>query len=163
MATLAQQLTPILIFNKMDRLILELKMRPAEAHVHLVKLLELVNAVAASFRSTTSTCHTNSTFNSSNHPDDEPLFSPVASIVLFASAVDCWAFGYGVRNDHFELVTWLSLEFLNSNVVNLRLDCKSLLAWTPPNWVFQRKTFFHIYGAISTSLRNPRLSALRLR
>ena len=88
----------------MDRLILELKMRPAEAHVHLVKLLELVNAVAASFRSTTSTCHTNSTSNSSNHPDDEPMFSPVAGNVLFASAVDCWAFGYGVGIHHFELL-----------------------------------------------------------
>ncbi|MCJ1308945.1 Cytoplasmic GTPase/eEF2-like protein (ribosomal biogenesis) [Agyrium rufum] len=44
-----ENLKPILVINKMDRLITELKMTPAEAYSHLSKLLEQVNAVLGSF------------------------------------------------------------------------------------------------------------------
>jgi len=44
-----EKLKPILVVNKMDRLITELKMTPAEAYTHLSKLLEQVNAVLGSF------------------------------------------------------------------------------------------------------------------
>ncbi|KAG5981077.1 hypothetical protein E4U55_003327 [Claviceps digitariae] len=44
-----EKLKPLLVINKMDRLITELKMTPAEAYVHLSKLLEQVNAVLGSF------------------------------------------------------------------------------------------------------------------
>ena len=40
---------PVLVINKVDRLIMELKMSPGEAYTHLSKLLEQVNAVIGSF------------------------------------------------------------------------------------------------------------------
>jgi ribosome assembly protein 1 len=47
--TWIEHLKPLLVINKIDRLIWELKMSPAEAYVHLSKLLEQVNAVIGSF------------------------------------------------------------------------------------------------------------------
>jgi ribosome assembly protein 1 len=47
--TWIEKLKPLLVINKMDRLITELKMSPAEAHSHLSKLVEQVNAVMGSF------------------------------------------------------------------------------------------------------------------
>ena len=37
-----EQLKPVLVINKMDRLITELKLSPLEAYLHLQKLLEQV-------------------------------------------------------------------------------------------------------------------------
>lgn len=47
--TYVEKLKPLLVINKMDRLITELKLTPAEAYTHLSKLLEQVNAVMGSF------------------------------------------------------------------------------------------------------------------
>lgn len=47
--TWVEQLKPILVFNKIDRLVTELKMSPGEAYSHMSKLLEQVNAVIGSF------------------------------------------------------------------------------------------------------------------
>ncbi|KAL4740902.1 P-loop containing nucleoside triphosphate hydrolase protein [Aspergillus similis] len=47
--TWVEQLKPILVINKMDRLITELQMTSAEAYSHLSRLLEQVNAVIGSF------------------------------------------------------------------------------------------------------------------
>lgn len=47
--TWIERLKPILVINKLDRLITELKMSPGEAYTHLNKLLEQVNAVLGSF------------------------------------------------------------------------------------------------------------------
>lgn len=44
-----EQLKPILVVNKMDRLVSELQMSPSEAYAHLSRLLEQVNAVIGSF------------------------------------------------------------------------------------------------------------------
>ena len=47
--TWTEHLKPLLVVNKVDRLITELKMSPGEAYTHLNKLLEQVNAVIGSF------------------------------------------------------------------------------------------------------------------
>ncbi|KAK6439920.1 Cytoplasmic GTPase/eEF2-like protein (ribosomal biogenesis) [Oleoguttula sp. CCFEE 5521] len=47
--TYVEKLKPLLVINKMDRLITELKLSPSEAYTHLSKLLEQVNAVMGSF------------------------------------------------------------------------------------------------------------------
>lgn len=47
--TWTEKLKPLLVINKMDRLVTELKMTPAEAYTHLNKLLEQVNAIMGSF------------------------------------------------------------------------------------------------------------------
>jgi len=44
-----EHMKPLLVINKMDRLITELKMTPGEAYIHLTKILEQVNAVLGSF------------------------------------------------------------------------------------------------------------------
>jgi ribosome assembly protein 1 len=38
---------PVLVLNKIDRLISELKLTPAEAYVHLNKLIDEVNGIVA--------------------------------------------------------------------------------------------------------------------
>jgi len=47
--TWVEHMKPLLVINKMDRLVTELKMTPGEAYTHLSKLLEQVNAVLGSF------------------------------------------------------------------------------------------------------------------
>lgn len=47
--TWIEKLKPLLVINKMDRLITELKMSASEAYTHLSQLLEQVNAVMGSF------------------------------------------------------------------------------------------------------------------
>lgn len=47
--TWIEHMKPLLVINKMDRLITELKMSPNEAYSHLTKLLEQINAVIGSF------------------------------------------------------------------------------------------------------------------
>ena len=47
--TWIEHLKPLLVINKVDRLIVELQMSPGEAYIHLSKLLEQVNAVIGSF------------------------------------------------------------------------------------------------------------------
>ena len=47
--TWTEKLKPLLVINKMDRLITELKLSPREAYTHLSKLLEQVNAIMGSF------------------------------------------------------------------------------------------------------------------
>lgn len=47
--TWVEKLKPLLVVNKMDRLVTEWKLSPSEAYTHLSKLLEQVNAVMGSF------------------------------------------------------------------------------------------------------------------
>jgi ribosome assembly protein 1 len=47
--TWIEHMKPLLVINKMDRLVTELKMTPGEAYTHLTKILEQVNAVLGSF------------------------------------------------------------------------------------------------------------------
>lgn len=47
--TWTERLKPLLVINKIDRLITELRMSPGEAYTHLSKLLEQINAVIGSF------------------------------------------------------------------------------------------------------------------
>lgn len=44
-----EKLRPCLVLNKIDRLILELKLDSVEAYDHLVRIIEQVNAVMSSF------------------------------------------------------------------------------------------------------------------
>lgn len=103
-----EDLTPVLFLNKMDRLVLELKMEPAEAQKILVHLLEQVNAFCSVFRKQDDSAsarplqqdkdsgdrHQNATKN--DHGDDEFhhafYFDPSKGNVIFGSALDGWAF-----------------------------------------------------------------------
>ena len=41
----SENIKPILVLNKIDRLILEMQLQPIDAYVHLTQVLEQVNAV----------------------------------------------------------------------------------------------------------------------
>ncbi|KAL4868060.1 hypothetical protein BDV12DRAFT_209395 [Aspergillus spectabilis] len=116
-----EQLKPILVINKMDRLVTELQMTPTEAYSHLSRLLEQVNAVIGSFyqgermeedlqwrermeeRVNAAAQQKQSQDGESveesvdggqfEERDDEDIyFAPEKNNVIFCSAVDGWAF-----------------------------------------------------------------------
>ncbi|OJZ84624.1 hypothetical protein ASPFODRAFT_48710 [Aspergillus luchuensis CBS 106.47] len=115
--TWVEQLKPILVINKIDRLITELKMSPSEAYSHMSKLLEQVNAVIGSFyqgermeedlqwrERMEERANESAARSKKQEQDDEPTaeyeekddedlyFAPEKNNVIFCSAVDGWAF-----------------------------------------------------------------------
>ncbi|KAF7998147.1 hypothetical protein HCN44_009545 [Aphidius gifuensis] len=116
--TYIEGLKPVLVLNKIDRLINELKLTPLDAYVHLVQVLEQVNAVMGELFTSDimeredKIINTNDKNNDDNsndilmerpiadwqsaleNTDDSQLyFSPEQGNVLFASSVDSWGFG----------------------------------------------------------------------
>ncbi|KIV87820.1 hypothetical protein PV11_03340 [Exophiala sideris] len=116
-----EKLKPLLIINKIDRLITELKMSPAEAYSHLERVLEGVNAVIGGFfqgermeedlqwrekmdqrraakeQQKQDALDDNATEaeleQQYEERDDEDLyFAPENNNVIFGSAIDGWAF-----------------------------------------------------------------------
>ncbi|RAK75728.1 GTPase RIA1 [Aspergillus fijiensis CBS 313.89] len=131
-----EQLKPILVINKIDRLVTELKMSPGEAYLHMSKLLEQVNAVIGSFyqgermeedlqwrermeeRLNKKQDHDDEQTTEYEEKDDEDLyFAPEKNNVIFCSAVDGWAFTVrqfaviyekklGINREILEKVLW---------------------------------------------------------
>ena len=115
---------PVLVLNKMDRLMLEVKMTAAEAFQHLLRLLETVNAVASTFITSDAMTAAAAASSSSSAStlvdiDDEKqvIFSPELGNVLFCSAHDGWAFSIadfaalysrllGMKQDKLQLCLW---------------------------------------------------------
>ncbi|MGH0126385.1 UNVERIFIED_CONTAM: hypothetical protein FKN15_041445 [Acipenser sinensis] len=107
-----ENIHPVLIINKIDRLIVELKLTPQEIYTHLQKILEQVNAVTGSLftskvleeRAEKDADSQASSDNTSGEQvydwsagleetDDSHLyFSPDQGNVVFASAIDGWGF-----------------------------------------------------------------------
>ncbi|KAI8962438.1 P-loop containing nucleoside triphosphate hydrolase protein [Daldinia sp. FL1419] len=114
-----EKLKPLLVFNKIDRLVTELKMTPGEAYIHLNKLLEQVNAVLGSFfqgermeedlnwrermdervaaaaarEAKLGDIESEAGELQFEERDDEELyFAPEKNNVIFSSAIDGWAF-----------------------------------------------------------------------
>ncbi|KAI0526309.1 P-loop containing nucleoside triphosphate hydrolase protein [Xylaria bambusicola] len=117
--TWIEKLKPLLVFNKIDRLVTELKMTPGEAYIHLSKLLEQVNAVLGSFfqgermeedlnwrermdeRVAAAAAKESKLGDGESdigelqfeeRDDEELYFAPEKNNVIFSSAVDGWAF-----------------------------------------------------------------------
>ncbi|KIJ54902.1 hypothetical protein M422DRAFT_153117 [Sphaerobolus stellatus SS14] len=119
------RLKPILIINKFDRLITELKLTPLETYHHLAQLIEQVNAVMGSFFASermeddlrwreererrlaerkehmaqeggADAAADNLGFDVFQEKDDEDIyFAPEKGNVIFASAIDGWGFRIG--------------------------------------------------------------------
>ncbi|WWC89559.1 uncharacterized protein L201_004483 [Kwoniella dendrophila CBS 6074] len=129
------KLRPLLVINKIDRLITELQMSPSEAYHHLTQLIEQVNAVMGSFYASermeddlrwreerekrlaarkskqdeqqqqqqggdSSSMSTNDVEDDvekefEEKEDEDIYFAPDRGNVLFASAIDGWAFRLG--------------------------------------------------------------------
>ncbi|KXJ94687.1 P-loop containing nucleoside triphosphate hydrolase protein [Microdochium bolleyi] len=117
--TWTEKLKPILVINKIDRLVTELKMTPGEAYLHLSKLLEQVNAVLGSFfqgermeedlnwrermeervaavaakeAAIADQATEAGELQFEERDDDELYFAPERNNVIFSSAIDGWAF-----------------------------------------------------------------------
>ncbi|CAH7666943.1 hypothetical protein PPACK8108_LOCUS1310 [Phakopsora pachyrhizi] len=103
-----EKLKPILVINKIDRLITELRLSPTEAYYHLVRLVEQVNAIVGSFffaDKMDSDFKRQEAFEQSEvqsadaieedfkESDDVDIyFNPANGDVLFSSAIDNWSF-----------------------------------------------------------------------
>ncbi|XP_034433565.1 elongation factor-like GTPase 1 isoform X1 [Hippoglossus hippoglossus] len=105
-----ENIRPVLVINKIDRLILELKLSAQEAYTHLQKILEQVNAVTGSLftskvleeraekeeekeRDIASGDYVYDCSAGLEEADDSLLyFSPDQGNVVFASAMDGWGF-----------------------------------------------------------------------
>ena len=91
-------LTPVLVLNKIDRLIFELKMTPLEAYNHMSKVIEQVNSVIGTFYAgermeNDLMWREKGGKEEYEERDDEDLyFAPEKNNVIFASATDSWAF-----------------------------------------------------------------------
>ncbi|KAJ3051247.1 Cytoplasmic GTPase/eEF2-like protein (ribosomal biogenesis) [Rhizophlyctis rosea] len=110
-----ESVRPILVLNKVDRLITELKLSPTEAYTHMNKILEQVNAIMGTFHNENMMEADAARYEAHKarqqargddqeggdeglewqlqQQDDSNLyFSPELGNVLFASAIDGWAF-----------------------------------------------------------------------
>lgn len=108
-----ENIRPVLVINKIDRLIVELKLSPQESYKHLQKILEQVNAVTGTLFTSTvleeralkeaqvqEECpeadRGEQVYDWSSgleETDDSHLyFSPDQGNVVFASAIDSWGF-----------------------------------------------------------------------
>ncbi|CAG8502756.1 5914_t:CDS:10 [Paraglomus occultum] len=109
---LIENVRPVLVLNKIDRLITELKLTPMEAHIHLIKILEQVNVIVGTFyagamleeegRRHEAAQAEDKVDNKSHRDAPEDLFeerddsniyfAPDTGNVVFCSAIDGWAF-----------------------------------------------------------------------
>ncbi|XP_068149232.1 elongation factor-like GTPase 1 isoform X1 [Drosophila tropicalis] len=93
-----EQLKPVLVLNKLDRLILEKQMTPLDAYGHLQQLLEQINAVLGSIFASDVLAREDITQKDNQESaledvdDSELYFSPEQGNVIFSSAYDGWAF-----------------------------------------------------------------------
>jgi ribosome assembly protein 1 len=154
-----ERLAPILVLNKMDRLVTDLKLSPNEAFHHLTQLIEQVNAVMGSFfaiermeddqrwhedrekrmqkkkamqdeeivkdlsNGTSSNTSPDGEDEKYEELDDEDIyFDPGRGNVIFASAIDNWAFRIdrfshlyskklGIQERKFRKVLWGDFYF----------------------------------------------------
>ena len=86
-----ERMKPCLVLNKLDRLILELRLTPLEAYWHLQRTLERVNAISSSLI-TSETFKLDETESFADNLEKEWLFAPERGNVVFASSLYCWAF-----------------------------------------------------------------------
>ncbi|XP_067411824.1 elongation factor-like GTPase 1 isoform X2 [Emydura macquarii macquarii] len=108
-----ENIRPVLVINKIDRLIVEVKLTPQEAYSHLKNILEQVNAITGALftskvleeraeketetQGISDSVHGDQVYDWSaglEDTDDSHLyFSPDQGNVVFASAIDGWGFG----------------------------------------------------------------------
>jgi ribosome assembly protein 1 len=92
------KLKPLLVINKIDRLISELQLTPIEAYHHISRVIEQVNSVIGSFYAgdrmeDDMIWREGGSKGDFVEKDDQDLyFAPEKNNVVFASAIDGWAF-----------------------------------------------------------------------
>ncbi|CAM9562452.1 unnamed protein product [Chrysoparadoxa australica] len=90
-----EQMRPLLVLNKIDRLVCELQLTPLEAWQQLQRLVEHVNALTATFVAAASAASDGDGDIAPEQADLDDIwtFSPERGDVVFCSALDGWAFG----------------------------------------------------------------------
>ena len=84
-----EKVKPILVLNKIDRLITEWKQTPEEAFIHLSQILEQVNAILGTYQAEELM---NNDHAATSDSEEDFFFNPEKGNVIFASAIDGWAF-----------------------------------------------------------------------
>ncbi|KAH3668192.1 hypothetical protein OGAPHI_001946 [Ogataea philodendri] len=125
------KLRPVLVLNKIDRLITELQMTSSEAYLHLSKIIEQVNSVIGSFfvgeRMQDDLVWREKVergeIEEFLEKDDEDIyFSPEKNNVIFGSAIDGWGFNIaqfsviyekklGIKRDLLQKCLWGDFYF----------------------------------------------------
>ncbi|KAG4303808.1 hypothetical protein PORY_002788 [Pneumocystis oryctolagi] len=121
-----EKLKPILIFNKIDRFIIELHLSPDEAYTHLLQLLDQVNNIMNSFfteeklknleRNELLKKQNNLNNNHSlsyDEADEDAYFSPEKGNVVISSAIDGWAFRINQFSEIYEKKLGINQSILN--------------------------------------------------
>ncbi len=110
---LKERMRPCLVLNKIDRLLIDMRLSTVEAFQHLRRLVENVNALAFTLLNSeilkrtqemeaaqgiSSSSATPAAVVGGEDEEDDPLavewtFSPEKGNVVFAGALDCWGFG----------------------------------------------------------------------
>jgi small GTP-binding protein len=114
---LKERIVPVLVLNKIDRLVLELQLTPKEAFHHIRRVVEKVNSLASVLVKSEQTIQMEAAEEKRTSPskssidglvgdsfiDDEEdevelcaedwSFEPSKGNVVFTSAMDCWGFG----------------------------------------------------------------------
>lgn len=91
-------LKPLLVVNKIDRLVTEWKLLPLEAYQHISRIIEQVNSVIGSFfagdrmEEDLKWREAGATGEFVEKSDVDLYFTPEKNNVIFASAMDGWAF-----------------------------------------------------------------------
>ncbi|GJW28527.1 elongation factor-like GTPase 1 [Tanacetum coccineum] len=99
-----EKVTPCLVLNKIDRLILELKLTPLEAYAKLLRIVHEVNGIVSAYKSEKYLSDVDSIIQSGMgemgdegiefiEDDEEDTFQPQKGNVVFACALDGWGFG----------------------------------------------------------------------
>ncbi|EGW35158.1 uncharacterized protein SPAPADRAFT_131598 [Spathaspora passalidarum NRRL Y-27907] len=92
------KLKPLLVVNKIDRLITEWKLSPLEAYQHISRVIEQVNSVIGSFyagdrlEDDMNWREAGAIGEFIEQSDEDLYFMPEKNNVIFASAIDGWAF-----------------------------------------------------------------------
>lgn len=126
----SEKVQPVLVLNKMDRLIMELHLTPDEAYQRLRRVLEEVNAIAGRLWKEH---YVKSIIESSEaedwvleeEDDADVYFSPERGNVVFASATEGWGF----RLHHFADLYQKKLGAASRNrsrpeLIILTLNCR---------------------------------------
>lgn len=129
-------LKPVLVLNKIDRLILELQLTPDDAFDHLQRLVDQTNNIMASFYQGEVIAN-HSTWNGDENTwiessDADIYFDPNLNNVIFTSAYDGWGFNLnqfaailskktGFERKEFEGKLWgdYTLDMKNKRVVEI--------------------------------------------
>ncbi len=93
----SERMRPLLVLNKLDRLLSELQLTPLEAWLHLTRVVENINAAMATLVVNEGMGNTENDNLSAAYSimEERWTFNPEEGEVIFASALDGWGFSIG--------------------------------------------------------------------